>query len=117
MYDKLKEINQRGVKNERLICLPRQYLPVTAGLVARPISQRDFAWADYIICMDNMNLAALQRMAPASDLPKIHLANELVPGHENEEIPDPWYTHRFEETYQSLYRALPLWLIKIEGEL
>ena len=89
----------------------------TAGLVARPISQRDFAWADYIICMDNMNLAALQRMAPAGDLPKIHLANELVPGHENEEIPDPWYTHRFEETYQSLYRALPLWLAKIEGEL
>ena len=89
----------------------------TAGLVARPISQRDFAWADYIICMDNMNLAALQRMAPASDLHKIHLANELVPGHENEEIPDPWYTHRFEETYQSLYRALPLWLTKIEGEL
>ena len=70
----------------------------TAGLVARPISQRDFAWADYIICMDNMNLAALQRMAPAGDLPKIHLANELVPGQENEEIPDPWYTHRFEET-------------------
>ena len=57
----------------------------TAGLVARPISQRDFAWADYIICMDNMNLAALQRMAPAGDLPKIHLANELVPGHDNEE--------------------------------
>lgn len=89
----------------------------TAGLVSRPITSRDFAWADYIICMDNMNLYNLRRMAPVDDIAKVHLANELVPGHEQEEIPDPWYTHRFEDTYQSLARALPLWLDKIENEL
>jgi protein-tyrosine phosphatase len=89
----------------------------TAGLVSRPITDKDFDWADYIICMDNMNMYNLKRQAPVDDISKIHLANEVVPGHETEEIPDPWYTHRFEDTYQSLARALPLWLAKIESEL
>lgn len=89
----------------------------TTGLVSRPITDKDFDWADYIICMDNMNMYNLKRQAPVDDINKIHLANEVVPGHETEEIPDPWYTHRFEDTYQSLARALPLWLAKIESEL
>lgn len=96
--------------------MQRHHLPTT-GLVSRPITQRDFAWADYIICMDNMNLYNLRQLSPVADRTKIHLANELVPGHENEEIPDPWYTHRFEDTYQSLARALPLWLKKVEQGL
>lgn len=89
----------------------------TTGLVSRPITAADFDWADYIICMDNMNLANLKRLAPVDDVAKIHLANEPVPGHENEEIPDPWYTHRFEDTYQSLKRALPYWLTIIEKQV
>lgn len=94
----------------------QHHLPTT-GLVSRPITAADFAWADYIICMDNMNMYNLKRVAPVDDISKIHLANEVVPGHETEEIPDPWYTHRFEDTYQSLARALPLWLDRIQGEL
>lgn len=94
----------------------RHHLPVD-GLVSRPITSRDFAWADYIICMDNMNLYNLRRIAPAADRNKIHLANEVVPGHEQEEIPDPWYTHRFEDTYQSLAKALPLWLERMQAQL
>ncbi|HJE27169.1 MAG TPA: low molecular weight phosphotyrosine protein phosphatase [Limosilactobacillus pontis] len=89
----------------------------TAGLVSRPIASRDFAWADYIICMDNMNLYNLRRIAPVTDVGKIHLANEPVPGKANTEIPDPWYTHRFEDTYQSMKTALPYWLDIIKKQL
>lgn len=99
-----------------LATMQRHQLP-TAGLVSRPITSRDFAWADYIICMDNMNQENLRRMAPASAVGKIHLANEPVPGRENAEIPDPWYTHRFEDTYQSLATALPYWLAIIKKQL
>lgn len=94
----------------------QHHLP-TAGLVSRPITGRDFAWADYIICMDNMNLYNLRQAAPAGDIDKIHLANEPVPGKENIEIPDPWYTHRFEDTYQSLATALPYWLDIMKKQL
>lgn len=99
-----------------LATMHRHHLP-TAGLISRPITQHDFVWADYIICMDNMNLYNLQQRAPTANRGKIHLANELVSGHETEEIPDPWYTHRFEDTYQSLARALPLWLNQMKGQL
>lgn len=89
----------------------------TAGLVSRPITSRDFDWADYIICMDNMNLYNLRRIAPVTDVGKIHLANEPVPGKSDTEIPDPWYTHRFEDTYQSLATALPYWLAIMKQQL
>ena len=82
----------------------------TDGLISRPITQQDFKWADYIICMDNMNLYRLQQMAPASDRHKIHLAYEVIPNKATQEIPDPWYTHRFEDTYNSLMETLPQWL-------
>ncbi len=89
----------------------------TDGLISRPITQQDFEWADYIICMDNMNKYNLQRIAPAQDRDKVHLAYEVIPGKEDQEIPDPWYTHRFEDTYNSLNETLPLWLDKITKEL
>ncbi|WP_076459137.1 low molecular weight protein-tyrosine-phosphatase [Limosilactobacillus caccae] len=89
----------------------------TAGLVSRPITRQDFDWADYIICMDNMNKYNLQRMAPAADRDKIHMAYEIIPGKEQQEIPDPWYTHRFEDTYASLAETLPKWLAKMQKEV
>lgn len=89
----------------------------TDGLISRTITAQDFLRADYIICMDNMNLFDLRQLAPTGTEKKIHLANEVVPGHETEEISDPWYTHRFEDTYQELSRSLPLWLNKIEKEI
>lgn len=89
----------------------------TAGLISRPITRHDFEWADYIICMDNMNKYNLQRIAPATDRSKIHLAYEVIPGQEEKEIPDPWYTHRFEDTYASLAETLPRWLARMKKEL
>jgi len=89
----------------------------TDGLISRPITRQDFEWSDYIICMDNMNKYNLQRIAPAQDRDKVHLAYEVIPGKEDQEIPDPWYTHRFEDTYNSLNETLPLWLDKITKEL
>jgi protein-tyrosine phosphatase len=95
----------------------RQHNLPTAGLISRPITRRDFDQADYIICMDDMNLDNLRRMAPVDDVNKIHMANEPVPGKEHTPIDDPWYTHRFEDTYQSLATALPYWLDIMKKQL
>lgn len=81
---------------------------------SRPITNADFQNADWIITMDHSNVATLQRKAPTSaDASKIHLCYDIVPGKEGSEVPDPWYTHRFEETYDMLAEALPLWLDQI----
>lgn len=88
----------------------------TERLVSRPITKEDFDSADYIVCMDDMNKRNLLRMAPAQDRDKIYQIYDIVPGKSGTIIPDPWYTHRFEDTYQSLAEALPYWLTKLQKE-
>ncbi|GAA3603683.1 low molecular weight protein-tyrosine-phosphatase [Secundilactobacillus similis] len=84
-------------------------------LRSRPIQRGDFEWADYIITMDRQNVFNLNQKAPAADQSKIHLCLDILPDRQGEEIPDPWYTHRFEYTYQVLSEALPKWLDHIEA--
>lgn len=88
-----------------------------SGLVSRPITKADFDSVDYIVCMDDMNKRNLLRMAPAIDRYKIYQVYDIVPGKEGTVIPDPWYTHRFEDTYHSLAEALPFWLKKLSHEI
>ncbi|WP_125574089.1 low molecular weight protein-tyrosine-phosphatase [Levilactobacillus huananensis] len=78
---------------------------------SRPITAADFAWADTIITMDHANVANLQRLAPtAADQAKVKLCLDIFPNRQGEAIDDPWYTHKFELTYQELATALPAWL-------
>lgn len=88
-----------------------------AGLISRPIHQHDFATADYIITMDDMNMADVKRMAPENAHAKIFAIFDLVPSKKGQAIPDPWYTHRFQETYDSLSLALPSWLKFFEQQV
>jgi len=82
---------------------------------SRPITAEDFDWADTIITMDHANVANLQRMAPsATDAAKVRLCLDILPGREGEAIDDPWYTHKFELTYQELATALPAWLDELD---
>ncbi len=81
---------------------------------SRPIQKEDFAWADLIIGMDKQNIWNLKQMAPASDQYKIKLCLSILPNQKNQDIPDPWYDHRFDKTYEQLKKSLPKWLEYIE---
>lgn len=87
------------------------------GLISRPLNQHDFTSADYIICMDDMNRYHVETMAPAQSTAKICAIFDLIPNKKGQEIPDPWYTHRFQDTYDSLAIALPSWLTFLEHQL
>ncbi|CAJ2234095.1 low molecular weight protein-tyrosine-phosphatase [Fructilactobacillus sanfranciscensis] len=84
------------------------------GHYSRPITAADISNADYIITMDESNLADLKQIIPNRDLSKLHLCMDIVPGQKGTSIVDPWYTHRFDKTYQMLNQSLPLWLKKME---
>lgn len=86
-------------------------------LQSRPITLDDFEQFDLIIGMDDMNLHNLRQLAPARDLVKIHGINDLVPGKQGQPIPDPWYTHEFQKTYDALADALPYWLTYVKEQL
>jgi protein-tyrosine phosphatase len=67
------------------------------SLQARQISPMDFSAYDYIVCMDDENLAALNRMAPAGK--KIYRLLDFAPSAKERNVEDPYYTGRFEYVY------------------
>lgn len=86
------------------------------GLISRQITEADFAKFDWIIGMDQSNVETLQALAPADTTAKIRSYLSVVPGKENAEVPDPYYTGDFEETYQLLQEGIPFWLEVISSE-
>lgn len=86
------------------------------GLISRQITEADFAKFDWIIGMDQSNVETLQARAPADTTAKIRSYLSVVPGKETAEVPDPYYTGDFEETYQLLQEGIPFWLEVISSE-
>ncbi|MDB1693839.1 low molecular weight protein-tyrosine-phosphatase [Enterococcus casseliflavus] len=86
------------------------------GLISRQITEADFAKFDWIIGMDQSNVETLQALTPADTTAKIRSYLSVVPGKETAEVPDPYYTGDFEETYQLLQEGIPFWLEVISSE-
>lgn len=75
---------------------------------SQQISQAELEEFDYILAMDEQNLADLRQLASPEQANKIHLLLD-------ESVPDPWYTGDFEETYSLVRAGCQAWIEKIEG--
>ncbi|BDI29152.1 acid phosphatase [Capsulimonas corticalis] len=64
---------------------------------ARQITRRDLDTFDYIVTMDDQNLSDVKRIGPgrAEVVPFLRFAPQVGVT----EVPDPYYTGNFEETY------------------
>jgi protein-tyrosine phosphatase len=60
------------------------------GIFARRVSTDDYERFDYILAMDEDNLARLRRNSPEEHLRKLRLFLEFSETHERE-VPDPYY--------------------------
>jgi protein-tyrosine phosphatase len=60
-------------------------------LRAREVTAQDFVEFNYILAMDNDNLAELRRMAPPEWRSKPRLFMEYATRHAEREVPDPYY--------------------------
>jgi protein-tyrosine phosphatase len=60
------------------------------GIRARRVSAQDFQRFDYIIAMDQENLARLRDEAPEEHSARLHLFLEFAAGSETD-VPDPYY--------------------------
>lgn len=79
-------------------------------LVSRQVTRDDFEQFDWIIGMDHQNVADLLKRAPENCQDKIRAYLSVVPELQDAEIPDPYYTGDFEETYRLIQTGLPYWL-------
>ncbi len=69
-----------------------------------PLSRADFYEFDYLIGMDQQNVRDLLEMAPADCQGKVFPFDQ-------EGVPDPNYTGRFEATYRQVQKGCQDWLI------
>ncbi|USS87044.1 low molecular weight phosphotyrosine protein phosphatase [Fructilactobacillus cliffordii] len=81
---------------------------------SHPLTPTDLEAADYIITMDTTNLVDVRERLSKAEQAKAHLCMDVVPGQDGISIADPWYTHKFETTYDMLTESLPLWLDQMQ---
>ena len=105
-------IPHKGTRN----ILAQQGISAT-GLRATQITASDFDHYDYIIALDQNNLRDLKEMAPKNQWQKIHLFMEPVAGQSEKEVPDPYYTGDFDETYAMINMGTNAWLSKLKQDL
>lgn len=68
------------------------------GISARQVTEKDFEKFDLIIVMDKQNLASINKLAGKRNI-SVHLLTEFMDETKVSEVPDPFHTGQFEETY------------------
>ena len=69
----------------------------TSGMKARQLRTSDLEF-DYIVCMDSSNVTNTIEMLRAEGNAKVFRFLDLTP--HKKDVPDPWYTGDFQETYE-----------------
>jgi protein-tyrosine phosphatase len=62
-----------------------------SGLLGRQVGAEDFSRFDYVLAMDQSNLATLRRLAPPDCKAAVQLFLEYARHHAEREVPDPYY--------------------------
>lgn len=92
-----------------------------SALRARQFSAVDFSHFDYILAMDEKNLADIQALAPVSHRATVKLFLEYTSHFSEREVPDPYYggdagfehvLDMIEDASQGLLAGLPLRLMR-----
>ena len=73
------------------------------GKTARQMTKEDYAYYDYIIAMDRLNLRNMTRFAGNDPDNKVSLLMDFTnhPG----DVADPWYTGDFDATWNDVYEG------------
>ncbi|QCR34033.1 low molecular weight protein-tyrosine-phosphatase [Lysinibacillus sp. SGAir0095] len=87
----------------------------TSGMKGRQLSTDDFETFDYIVGMDNSNIQNIREMLGQPDHPKIFRFLDLTP--HGKDVPDPYYTGDFQETYELVVEGCEALLNKILSEI
>ena len=76
---------------------------ITCDVISRRVNQIDLQQTDYILVMDEMNRRDLQSIARGFSLDigdRLHLLLDFASDQPLREVPDPYYTGDYEETYR-----------------
>ena len=86
----------------------------TKGMKGRQLQKADFDVYDYIIGMDSSNVQNIHQMFNTKEEAKIFRFLDLTP--HQKDVPDPYYTGDFQETYDLVLEGCETLLAKIRTE-
>ena len=89
--------NGENMHNGTLTKLKQQGID-PSGFTSSQVKHSDAAHYDFIIAMDDNNLAELNRLF-GSRPEQIFKLTDLIPESGYNHVPDPWYTGDFDETF------------------
>ncbi|GGE18718.1 phosphotyrosine protein phosphatase [Marinithermofilum abyssi] len=69
------------------------------GIRARQVTREDLDDFDYIVAMDDQNISSLRQLAGDPDT-KVYRLTDFIPDTAYNEVPDPYFTGDFDETYR-----------------
>ena len=96
------------------LAILKKYNVSSDDLVGRQLTKEDFEKFDYIIGMDESNVKNIFDITGKPQHPKIIRLLELT--EHKKDVPDPYYTGDFEETYQLVTEGCRALLEKIRNE-
>jgi protein-tyrosine phosphatase len=96
------------------LAILKKYNISADGLIGRQLTKEDFESFDYIIGMDESNVKNIFEVTGKPQHPKIFRLLDLTD--HNKDVPDPYYTGDFEETYQLVTDGCRAVLEKIRNE-
>ncbi|NHC40612.1 low molecular weight phosphotyrosine protein phosphatase [Bacillus sp. MM2020_1] len=100
--------------HEGTLDILKKYNISSNGLVGRRLRKEDFYKFDYIIGMDESNIKNIYRITSKPNHPKIIKLLDLTKY--RKDIPDPFYTGDFDETYRLVSAGCRVLLNKIRSE-
>lgn len=92
----------------------KEYGISTEGLVCRQLQKDDYEKYDYIVGMDESNIRNIRDMLNQPSDPKIFRLLDLTD--HKKDVPDPYFTGDFQETYDLVTEGCQQLLNKIKRE-
>ncbi|AOV07660.1 low molecular weight protein-tyrosine-phosphatase [Sporosarcina ureilytica] len=86
----------------------------TEGMVGRQLAGEDLEEFNYIVGMDESNIGNIRSMLEEPEHPKIFRFLDLTD--HRKDVPDPYYTGDFDETYELVEEGCQALLNKIKKE-
>lgn len=100
--------------HEGTLNILRKYKVPAEGLAGRQLKKEDAEKFDYIIGMDESNIQNIKKMLGQPRQP--HIIRLLDLTNHQKDVPDPYYTGDFQETYDLLSEGCKRLLEKIKEE-
>ncbi|MFS0868420.1 low molecular weight protein-tyrosine-phosphatase [Paenibacillus xylanilyticus] len=86
-----------------------------ANMAARQFGSADFGQFDYIVCMDDSNVANVRKMAGGAEADILKFM-DLLPNESLREVPDPYFTGNFEKVYRLVDAGCNVLLERIQKD-